>query len=501
MSLDCELAIASRMLPKNASEEALKLVSFLLAAMQRGHLCVRLRPDLYPILEGYEGFSCGGLEEIISHPEFEFVEGRLYLKRLYNLEIAFERESERLFSTTPSLKFDRDLLRSQIFLLVSEKSLLKEQGECIFQAFESGLTLITGGPGTGKTYTAGHLLKLMLAHAPGIKVALAAPTGKAARNLQNSINSALEGNQAAFEAVTLHRLLGISPQNQSPLPRPLNFDVILVDESSMIDIEVMTLLFASVKDGARLILLGDMHQLPPVEAGSLFSDLLHKWEAMKRPIGRLTHCLRSDLKEIVDFSRAVNSGEPGKFGGAVSRLNLNLDSYKDAEALVKLAANHFESEAPGRFCLLTPLVKGPFGTSSLNQRIHEELLARRSEHIPVPIIVKKSSPDFGLFNGDCGILLGDKLYFDERAVPALLVEYDFGYALSVHRSQGSEYDHVLLILPEGSQQFGREVLYTGVTRAKKKLSLACTDLMFSEVISKTAERLSKNTPAQLVRVL
>lgn len=317
-----------------------------------------------------------------------------------------------------------------------------EQQEAIRFAAEHAVTLICGGPGTGKSYTAARLVAAL--GGPG-EVAVAAPTGKAAANL---------GRALGRPAQTLHALL------QKPR---LPHDLVVVDEGSMIDAGMMARLLQAVKTGARLVLLGDDDQLPPVEAGNLFADLV-----ALSPVCRLTRCLRTDLTEIVDKAEAVKQGK------IIETLPL--------PSIAELA------QLEGT--ILTPLRRGPYGADALNRQLH----ARRKG--PVPIVVKKNDLKRGLSNGDVGILEGGVARFTEDlSVPAaLLPPYDYAYVLSVHKSQGSEYDRVHVLLPQGSERFGREMLYTAITRARHDVKVYGDPDIAQAVVSKRVLRLSGLRP-------
>jgi exodeoxyribonuclease V alpha subunit len=233
----------------------------------------------------------------------------LYLQKHWVYESLFLHHFNRLVEQKPSMQAE----------CLEIDGLLAEQAQAVRSAAQNSLTIITGGPGTGKTYTAGYLIKMLLEQATKseLNIALAAPTGKAAANLQASLRRALQGSTAPFDlsAKTLHSLLKIhrrNPFGSFDAFHPHSADVILVDECSMIDVKMMAQLFSVVKSGARLILLGDKDQLPPVEAGSLFADITYQClstTTLSKHIVSLSKCMRSDLKEIVNFSKMVNQGK------------------------------------------------------------------------------------------------------------------------------------------------------------------------------------------------
>lgn len=482
-----------------------------------------------------------------------------YFQRYWLYETLFIEHLRKLEEIPPTLKLDETSVKNQVQLLRNQNRLLPEQAEAVLMGCRQGLSVICGGPGTGKTYTAGELIKvfwngLSAEQRAHCEIALAAPTGKAAANLQNSLSrvvSELEGFPA-LQSKTLHSLLGIHGNYslRDLSQKALTADLILVDESSMIDVYLITHLFASLKPGARLILLGDRHQLPPVEAGSLFSDLvayLFRIQNERSQVTELKHCLRAELRTIVEFAAMINAGDTvnacqllstSAQTEGVSRLNLenSADPKPMQTALMAHAGaffltsntldqplellNHFN-----RFRILSPFRKGPFGVDRLNRLFLRYLIQKRApsdfKHgqksgLVLPIILTQNDRRLELFNGEVGVLVrfsqpneqgeegfqaGDYALFPSkdkevdgnpvRMIPALLLpKYEYAFCLSVHKSQGSEFEHVLLMMPEGSEQFGREVLYTAVTRAKRKLEIWVGDQTLEKTIAQPSHRLS-----------
>jgi exodeoxyribonuclease V alpha subunit len=439
-------------------------------------------------------------------------------------------------------------------------------------ALRGGLAVITGGPGTGKTYTVARLLALLFAmagsEAAGLRIALAAPTGKAAARLKQSIDGALEqlgerlgdalplrelaGRMGA--ARTLHSLLGARPDTRSfahHAGNPLDVDVLIVDEASMIHLEMMASLLAALPDHARLILLGDKDQLASVEAGAVLGDLCHQAEAggysedtldyvrraagqeipaafagdagalaqrivMLRqsrrfggPIGQLAaavnrgdaeaarQVLQADSGGVLQWldgaqpSDALHlavEGRPGAGGGYRDYLTMlkNIPGpEQDYDAWVALVLEAFE-----RFRLLCAVREGEWGVAGLNEAIEQRLEAarlirRRGEwYVGRPVMVTRNDYATGVYNGDIGLTLPDpsrpgslRVYFsDGEAVRSVLAtrlrNVETAYAMTVHKSQGSEFRHTVLVLPrEGGAVLARELVYTGITRAREYFTL------------------------------
>jgi exodeoxyribonuclease V alpha subunit len=230
----------------------------------------------------------------------------------------------------------------------------------------------------------------------------------------------------------------------------------------MIDLELMTRLFQSLRPGGRLILMGDPWQLPPVEAGAPFAPLVEKSPGMA-----LTRCMRTDLKAIVELAEAIKQQD-------FSRLMALL---KDPAAGIEWIPHTELTFTITEKMILTPLKKGHLGSQALNQKGLKE-----GKEGPYPILITQNHHELELYNGDIGLLEsldikpGVKARFGERVIPALLLPpWDFAWALSIHKSQGSEFDHLRLLLPDEAQGLSFKALYTGVTRAKKSCSLHATE--------------------------
>jgi len=464
-----------------------------------------------------------------------------YFQRYWLAESHAIHHFARIAETTPSLKWNVEQMNRSVADLTHTKKLLPEQAEAVMCSLDRCLTIVCGGPGTGKTYTAGQMIRLFWdAMTPGQKgtcsIALAAPTGKAAANLQQSLGNAFKDlfGFKALTAKTLHALLGLNGKGKRKegVSKLLTADIILVDECSMIDVQLMGKLLESVKLGARLILLGDPYQLPPVEMGSFFADMI---KDTKGSPAFLKTCLRAELKELADFAEAINTGNQEKAfeilsqGSGVSRLpwmTVGSDTTGVFDKMLKHVTPFFpvlfnpafsmkqQLEQFNRFRVLSPLKKGQMGVDRLNQEFFRHFAAAHIKHhdVVVPIMLTSSDGRLEMFNGEVGVLVlragnregsfvypreGDYAIFSSkdgscRTMPALLLpKYEYAYCMTVHKSQGSEFEQVLLLMPEGSQCFGREVLYTAVTRARKKLEICSSDAILNKTIAFRKERLSR----------
>jgi len=504
-SVDYECA--NRCLP-NGNDQQKRLVASLSQAVRQGHLCLTINQSVIPSTRDLLGENIDDelIEAAKSFPQSPYIhlEGdRFYFQKFWMSEERFRTHLQRMIDCLPAIQLDEERVEAS---LEGHDNLLPEQAHAIRLACRHSLSVITGGPGTGKTFTAGVLIQTlweaMTSEQRGLcRFVLTAPTGKAAIHLQKSFQRVCQQLPGfpPLQAQTLHSLLGIRPGGRKA--SHLMADLILVDESSMIDVQLMSLLMASVKSGSRLIFLGDSHQLPPVEAGSLFTDMIGQLEE----VGQLTQCLRVELEGIRYLSDAIYSGAIDDMfqtineeKSGVKRLNF---SQGKLSALVGDIVSHAIKKQPAlsefsysaikqyleSFCLLSPLRKGFFGVDHLNQEISRKI----KEAYIRPILITKNDPRKGLFNGDTGILVnGEYALFPDsdeslKKIPALLLPpYEYAYCLSVHKSQGSEFDHVALLMPPGAESFGAELFYTGVTRAKRQIEIWGSDEVLQAAVEK-----------------
>jgi exodeoxyribonuclease V alpha subunit len=434
------------------------------------------------------------------------------------------------------------------------------------------LLLVTGGPGTGKTTTITRLLLLLIAQArqaalPPPRIALAAPTGRAAERMAESLRAAseklrsIEGVDIALcnalpdTASTLHRLLGTipgSPRFRHNADHPLPYDVIVVDEASMVDLPLMCKLVEAVADGARLILLGDRDQLPSIEAG----DVLAAITDAAGDGGELPQALATRLQPLIgDVPAAAPSAKPNALSGHRVQLKRGyrqsetLDLAPLADALRAgdadrtgqlLRANalsgvHYHEGVsdplvgPRRETLLsvwrelllvddpvialqrasalrvlTALRDGAQGASVLNARIEEALAgAHRDPYFHGRLLlVTENSYRHGLFNGDIGVCQRDAqghtvAWFAGGSEgvrgfhPGALPAHTGAFAMTVHKAQGSEFDTVWLLLPrQDARTLSRELLYTAVTRARSELHLCASEPVLRAALARHAARVS-----------
>ncbi len=385
-------------------------------------------------------------------PYVHHEKGFLYLKSIFEMQ-------QELKNLAPIIE--------PPFTVDINSSLLEEQKAAIFFALRSSLTLLTGGPGTGKSFTIAELVRSYFNYFGMSKlVALAAPTGKASQQLQPLVKD------LPVKLATLQRLLFIyeQPFIGSEEIVPLPFDLIIVDEASMIDLPLMVRLFQRMKRGSKLVLVGDKDQLPPVGLGEPFVDLMKIYSAH---VMRLTQCMRSNCSDILELASALRKNSLPQ--------TLNISWPPSLKAFDYGSSPEESLMRQKEYRILSPLVEGPHGS----RQISEKLFGLSKGHFYAPIIITENDFKQSLYNGLLGsleVLDGQfiKAYFltelgIESFSPQDLPAFELAYAITVHKSQGSEFDTVHFVIPPGSERFGKELLYTGVTRTKKKLILSAPE--------------------------
>lgn len=486
--LPIDLQFAVRLFP-DAQEDETLLFALLLAISREGHLCLKVEEQIFPSLafcgelrqqveeKVRAAFARLPIEGDLRRPYYRF-QNSLYLQKNWIFETKVLQHVRRLSAEKPEIVFKGEMQAG---------SLNQEQKQAVTHALENTLTLITGGPGTGKTFTAASIVTHLLKVLEPEQIVLAAPTGKAAARLTASLKSQ---GITSLTCTTLHALLNIrSAEEMESEEKILLADLLIIDECSMLDAPLFARLLSAVKRGARLVLMGDSSQLPPVNAGSLFADL-----TQSLPCVVLRQSLRTEQGEILRLSQAIREGNSEEVAKSVQEIRgeerfLAHFPGPSAEKPDPLAL----LERMDDFRLLSPVREGPYGVDQLNRRIagyfHEKM--RPGDFLAVPILIVRSDRRLNLYNGETGILLRgeEKAYFSEgRVFPvALLPSFEYAYCLSVHKSQGSEYENVFLALPPGSEVFGRELLYTAVTRARQTVVIEGS----REIVYKVMERSSR----------
>lgn len=503
------------------------LVADLSAAMAGGHVCLPVTGTEAAMLRRSPLAGDGG-----GPTPLVVAAGRLYLHRYYRYERRLADQLLRLAGE----RHHADDLEGLLDSGFPAAGAADRQRQAARLALTRSLVLVTGGPGTGKTYTVARILALLLRlQGPGLRLALAAPTGKAAMRLSESIAAGTGGLDLAPEllaavpakASTLHRLLGVrqdSSQFRHDAGNPLPADVVVVDEASMIDLALMARLVDALGPGGRLILLGDRDQLASVESGAVLADCCR---TLTDNTVELDRSFRFD-EGIGMFATLVNGRDAdGAWDmleaarpGNVSLLQDNFLGYAAARYREYMeAAVRAESEAVigglfrllGRFRVLCAVRQGAQGTAAVNAAIEDGLrqagftVGSGEEWYPGrPVMVTSNDYNLELYNGDVGICLPDRSAGGRRMVwferpdgslrallPGRLPQCETVYAMTVHKSQGSEFDEVLVVLPEhDSQVLSRELVYTAVTRARKAVRVAGRREIMAAAIGRTLSRYS-----------
>lgn len=517
--------------------------------------------------------------------------GNLYLQRYFSYESDIIRKINDLINNECNPEFNQEILlkhKAFIFNLFADHKVYNEfsaeeninwQLVGAITAMLSNFSIITGGPGTGKTTAVAKLLAILYTIKPDVKVALAAPTGKAAARMKESLMAAVirgendndqlirELNEDMLQfnkltASTLHRLLGYLPNThyfKHNEDNPLDYDVVIVDECSMIGASLMAKLLHAIKPTSKLIMLGDKDQLASVEAGSIFGDICLTQKNCMNNISKeraayinsfiseenarlnnqfifeskISNPLQQHIIELKKSWRFKSTEGIGEFSHAVINSSLSdelltkptpengqyvkvcndyeadelislMDVYKDyileddiATALVKMNQVRF----------LCAVRSGNYGVNHYNKLI-SSYLAEQGLLSPTgsfyqnqPIMITQNNKEYKLFNGDIGLIRKDSetdkfmAYFEDgdsengyRAIPtSYLSEFTTVFAMTIHKSQGSEFEHVGIVLPndEDSPLLTRELIYTAITRAKERAIIFSSN----EVIKAGANRL------------
>ena len=468
--------------------------------------------------------------------------GRLYLMRYFRYEQSLAQKIRSLAAYP--VRYDTVKLKNSIERLFPDNPDETDwQKVASIAAVTRGFSVITGGPGTGKTTTVAKILALLLEQDSSLKIALSAPTGKAAKRLGEAVNEALDNLDCDErvkkvippEAQTLHRLIGIGndlARIRHNEKNPVNADVVIIDEASMVSLPLMSRLAAALKKGSRLMLLGDKDQLSSVEAGFVlgdicdtggshdyseeFSGLVKGLAGYKLSFGERT--LQDSIVELRKNYRFSSSSGIGRISASIKDGHFSAEGLYDydgiifrqapamaeiRQAITETVIEHFMPYLSAKdmseklrlfnsFRILCALREGPYGIYNIN-RVVENILASAGRLTPrgryydmMPVMITANDYTLRLFNGDIGIVAKRsdgilEAWFSQasgntqllRNIPVTrLPENEPVFAMTVHKSQGSEFDNVLLILPDrDSQVLTKELIYTGITRARKLLEI------------------------------
>ncbi|OCG61370.1 exodeoxyribonuclease V subunit alpha [Gilliamella sp. Nev3-1] len=587
--LDIHLAAFLTNKAKLNDDITIKRFSFLVITLSKevrsGHVCLDLRYLKQSTIEAQLWLALGSPNEqdwknaleqaqnsrVVSDgtnlSPLILIENKLYFQRMW----LDEKNVAQYFNHTILNKeshcdVDLNTILNQLF--TDNHAEIDWQKVAVAAALTRKVAIISGGPGTGKTTTVAKILAGILLTTPNARIITAAPTGKAASRLTESLSQTIE--QLAFaslnikaEAITLHRLLGAKADNRSfkhDKNNPLHVDVLVIDEASMVDLNMMARVIEALPASARLILLGDKDQLSSVEAGSVFGDLCtfitHGYsESRAKELSQLTGyvvpaceqtatitdsiCLLqksyrfNESSGIGLLANAVKEGRSTVVKKLLTDESLSdiqyhaLSSQQDYEDVLHDSINHYKhylnvikqygtndiAAVLAKFAeyrLLCAVREGHFGVEGLNKQI-ELLLAKNklirlqnkeAWYVGRPIMILRNSTSLGLYNGDIGItLMAEKnssklrVYFPfadgsiKGFSPFRLPEHETAYAMTIHKSQGSEFDDVNIILPTSySPLLNRSLLYTAITRARKNVSIYATEPILLQAIKSQTPR-------------
>ena len=462
---------------------------------------------------------------------------RVYSSRFYYMEL---NVAKMLHDLNISEEVSRERLLERLGKIEDATGLFLDemQRKAVMEAAKQGILVLTGGPGTGKTTTINAMIRLF--ESEGMTILLAAPTGRAAKRMTET---------TGYEASTIHRLLEVSgnPEEetiggfQRNEENPLDTDVLIIDEVSMVDLPLMNALLKAVMPGTRLILVGDQNQLPSVGPGSVLKDII---ASGCFPVVMLTKIFRqAGESDIVVNAHKINRGEP------VILDNKSRDFFflkrQEPNVIISVMLTLIQKKLPkyvnaGIYDIqvMTPMRKGLLGVERLNQILQQYLnppspeksereyadrLFREGDKVmqiknnyqlewkiqtKYGLTVDKGQ---GVFNGDMGVVREINTYeetitveYDEHRQViypySMMDELELAYAITVHKSQGSEYPAVVIPLLQGPRQlYHRNLLYTAVTRAKKCVTLVGSEAVFQEMIRNNQDQKRNTSLAERIR--
>ncbi|WP_201456486.1 exodeoxyribonuclease V subunit alpha [Chlamydia sp. 17-3921] len=469
-----DILFARRYAPKNF-EKAFIFLAISSALWRYGHPFLylherRITPSLSGVSEEdlYQGLK--ELPEGILSKLFVIDNQKIYLRSLYNMRVKLFQKLKLLSLATTLFPFPEKF----------PNSLSEIQCRTLKEVSKSCFSIVCGGPGTGKTFLAIQFILSLVKKNPKIRIAVVSPTGKVSSHFLQLL-SHYDLPEGTILVKTIHRFLQEYAYYQFSV-----VDVLIVDEGSMVTFNLLYSLVQTLQgysqegvlQATSMIILGDVNQLPPIGigAGNPLQELI---DVFPNRTFYLKVSYRAKTEEIQNFSQAI-----------LKRQLIPFTPLLKIDSAVKSFAKTFEqalSEPQTSLCILSPMRVGLWGYINLNFLIHNEL-QRCNPDLPIPIMISDRYETWGLFNGDTGMLYpkSQKLAFDRGiSIDAnIFSHYTYNYAMSIHKSQGSEYDEVIVILPKGSEVFESSLLYTAVTRAKHKISVWADAETLHKIIKK-----------------
>ena len=513
---------------KQAFENLVMSLSF---QQNQGHSCIHLDNDGKGfILASGLALSVTNSSDVNTTLPLIIEQNRLYLHRYWYYENRLAQQLTKMteLKHCDQLKTTTETLLDKYFGITAT---IDWQRSAAIMAINQNFCIITGGPGTGKTTTVVKILALLqeLSDQP-LLIALAAPTGKAAMRLQESIGS----NKATLpctatiksaipeSVTTMHRLLGAKPASpyfRHNAKQPLVYDLVVVDEASMVDLALMSKLLDALKPGARLILLGDKDQLASVESGTVLADLTLALPQQTLEL-RKSHRFDGDIKKLataINNQQDIEAWELFQSDNEnIALLETDLIDYITQQQIAYLQLITKEADfseiykAFNRFQALCATRLGKNSVSDITLAVEKSLSEKKLIHLSGlwysgrPIMITQNNAALQLYNGDIGICLRDKeqdnqlrVFFQQadgsikKYLPARIPHCETVFVMTIHKSQGSEFDEVLIILPETHNPIlTKELLYTAITRAKKTIKLVANASVFYSTVRKRVQRVT-----------
>ena len=393
----------------------------------------------------------------------------------------------------------------------------EKQKEAVVKSFDEKYMIIAGGPGTGKTTVIKAIIETHLLIDPSLSgmVAVAAPTGKAARRLETVLGN-LVADGKVKRPQTMHTLLKLGYRERDALSL-LPYKMIIIDESSMLDLKMMQELTAMLHSGCSLVMVGDPQQLPAVGSGTLFSDITDDMENSSHALNQsyvILERVKRSQGAIPEFAENIRKGifkkEDFKNNDNIKLLSPDFDTifsyaiekYKKLSSCAKEGNEEKMLEALSSFVLLAPYNYGMFGVKNINKKLADYFSEGKKYFFQgMPIMITKNDYDIGLYNGDRGVIIYDNsIYYaifksaDEgikKISSSILKEWEISYVQTVHKSQGNEYDSIAVAIATETDQIKtvtREVLYTAVTRAKKEIMIFSEENAIKEILKRKVTR-------------
>ncbi len=467
--------------------KAVELALMLQQQLEKGHTAIEAKEAIKDNLISLDG----------NYGYIVLKDGLAGFRRFYNQEKAIAvdfRESLAIEVSSNQLEKAVEQVCGALKLPTVESS--DKQWQASLEFLQHSRYILSGGPGTGKTTTVTRMLLLFTYLYPKAQIALAAPTGKAANRMMQSINELLP-KELHQTAQTLHRLLGFNQKNNTVnynSKNPLPYDLIIIDEASMLDVTIAYRIIQALKPNAQLLLVGDKNQLPSVEAGNVFADLCK--------------IVQSNYKELVENFRFTNDSLISKLCNCVINQNLfqfnQIHQYHNPQSKEdkrKTLSDWYDMVDKDSAIILSPIKYGNNSVDELNELAINILYKNSKRNQGMPIMVNQNDYTLGVFNGDIGhLILKNQQWYVSFIVEGIQKDvkleaikgWQVAHAITIHKSQGSEYDHVLITLPDDIELeiLTTSLLYTAISRARKSISIWSSERIIAKILVSNENRMT-----------